>query len=74
MVRLHPGSLSQKRSVGVLAARLLGKEEDPVRLRDGPLDDTGRWSKGKTPGLHPGNRGSIPRRSTGVNECWKVVG
>ncbi len=53
-----------KRSVGVSAAHLLGKEEDPVQLRDGPLDDAGRWSNGKTLGLHPGNRGSIPRRST----------
>ncbi len=51
-------------SVGVLAAHLLGKEEDPVQLRGGPLDDAGRWSNGKTLGLHPGNRGSIPRRST----------
>lgn len=25
---------------------------------------TGCWSNGKTPGLQPGNRGSIPRRST----------
>ena len=24
----------------------------------------GCWSNGKTPGLHPGNRGSTPRRST----------
>ena len=72
LVRFQPGSLLQKKwSVGVLAAHLLGKEEDRVQLPDGPLDDAGRWSKGKTPGLHPGNRGSIPRRST---EIWKVVG
>ena len=65
LVRFQPGSLLQKKwSVGVLAAHLLGKEEDRVQLPDGPLDDAGRWSKGKTPGLHPGNRGSIPRRST----------
>ena len=73
MVRLHPGSLLEKRSVGVSAAHLLGKEEDPVQLRDGPLDDTGRWSNGKTLGLHPGNRGSIPRRSTddGLMVQWE---
>ena len=53
-----------KWSVGVLAAHLLGKEEDRVRFPNGPLDKAGRWSNGKTPGLHPGNRGSIPRRST----------
>ena len=35
----------------------------------------GRWSKGKTPGLHPGNRGSIPRRSTEAKGVyWKVAG
>jgi len=28
----------EKRSVGVPAAHLLGKEEDPVQFRDGPLD------------------------------------
>ena len=61
------GIILEKRSVGVLAAHLLGKEEDPVQLRDGPLDDAGRSSNGKTLGLHPGNRGSIPRRSTGVD-------
>ncbi len=59
-----PGITLTKGSVGVSAAHLLGTEEDAVQLRDGPLD-TGRWSKGKTLGLHPGNRGSSPRRSTG---------
>ena len=49
------GITDAKWSVGVLAAHLRGKEEDPVQLRDGPLDDTGRWSKGKTLGLHPGD-------------------
>ena len=63
LVRFHPGSLDW--SVGVSAARLLGKEEDRVRVPDGPLECKGRWSKGKTLGLHPGNRGSSPRRSTG---------
>ena len=38
MVQLHPGSLYEDWSVGVLAAHLRGKEEDPVQLRDGPLD------------------------------------
>ena len=40
MVQLQPGSLviMMKRSVGVLAAHLLGKEEDRVQLPDGPLD------------------------------------
>ena len=33
MVQLHPGSLCEEWSVGVLAAHLLGKEEDPVQLR-----------------------------------------
>jgi hypothetical protein len=28
----------------------------------------GCWSNGTTPGLQPGNRGSIPRRSTGSEE------
>ena len=75
MVRFHPGSLLQKWSVGVLAAHLLGKEEDRVRFPDGPLDDAGRWSNGKTLGLHPGNRGSIPRRSTGSEmRLRKVAG
>ena len=36
VVRVHPGSLIW--SVGVLAARLLGKEEGRVRFPDGPLD------------------------------------
>ena len=31
----------------------------------------GGWSNGKTPGLQPGDRGSIPRRST---VFWKVAG
>ena len=48
-------------SVGVPAAHLLGKEGDRVRFPDGPLDTMGGWSNGKTPGLHPGDRGSIPR-------------
>ena len=35
------GITDAKWSVGVLAAHLLGKEEDPVQLRDGPLITTG---------------------------------
>ena len=32
----------------------------------------GRWSNGKTPGLQPGDRGSIPRRSTsGLVVKWE---
>jgi hypothetical protein len=62
MVRLHQGSLLNEWSVGVLAARLLGTEEDRVQFRNGPLDDTGRWSNGKTLGLHPGDQrfASVP--------------
>ena len=41
MVQLHPGSLYEEWSVGVLAAHLRGKEEDPVQLRDGPLESMG---------------------------------
>jgi hypothetical protein len=40
MVRFHPGSLRQARSVGVSAARLLGKEEGRVQFPDGPLQKT----------------------------------
>ena len=65
MVRLHPGSLEiENWSVSVSAARVRGKDEDRVQFPDGPLKKMGRWSNGKTLGLHPGNRGSIPRRST----------
>ena len=35
------GITDAKWSVGVLAAHLRGKEEDPVQLRDGPLDEAG---------------------------------
>ncbi len=38
VVRLHPGSLVKRRSVGVSAAHLLGTAEDRVRLPDGPLE------------------------------------
>ena len=77
MVRFHPGSLMSW-SVSVPAARLLGKEEDRVQFPDGPstehgtlacaerrakgIRNTGCSSNGKTPGLQPGNRGSIPRQ------------
>ena len=37
MVQLHPGSLDDW-SVGVSAARLLGREEGRVRFPDGPLE------------------------------------
>ena len=33
-------------------------------------NDTGCWSNGTTPGLQPGNRGSIPRRSTATTGSW----
>ena len=64
-VRFCPGSLKQ-RSVGVAVARRRGKAEDRVRVPDGPLR-TGCSSNGRTPGLHPGDRGSSPRRSTQYN-------
>ncbi len=64
LVRFQPGSLLTTWSVSVWAARRCGKAEDRVQFPDGPLENTGRWSNGKTLGLHPGNRGSIPRRST----------
>ena len=56
-----PSGINSK--VGVSAARLLGKQEDRVQFPDGPLGETnmGGWSNGKTPGLQPGDRGSIPR-------------
>lgn len=47
VVRLHPGSLARKRSVGVLAAHLLGKEEDRVRLPDGPLEMRAAGPRGR---------------------------
>ncbi len=59
VVRLHPGSLVEKRSVGVLAAHLLGKEEDPVQLRDGPLD---LWA-----GMFPGGDGPLQGRCGGFD-------
>ena len=34
---IPPGITDAEWSVGVLAAHLRGKEEDPVQLRDGPL-------------------------------------
>ena len=43
-------------------------------------DALGGWSNGKTPGLHPGDRGSTPRRSTvhsGLNPvpvAWRRAG
>ena len=46
LVRFQPGITDAKWSVGVLAAHLRGKEEDPVQLRDGPLI---RWA-----GMFPG--------------------
>lgn len=59
-VRFCPGSL-KRRSVGVVVARVLGKDEARVQFPDGPLEIMGGWSNGKTPGLQPGDRGSIPR-------------
>ena len=70
MVRPHPGSF-EFWSVSVLAARLLGKEEGRVQFPDGPLGRTqqhGLLFQWETPGLQPGNRGSIPRRSTEQND------
>ena len=65
MVQFHPGSLDDNWSVSVSAARVLGKDEGRVQFPDGPLTKKwGRWSNGTTLGLHPGNRGSTPRRST----------
>ena len=86
MVRFHPGSFGNW-SVGVSAARLLGKEEGRVQVPDGPSAEHGcqggspaQGESGSerrepttraagppmvtTPGLQPGNRGSIHRRST----------
>ena len=52
-------------SVGVLAAHLLGKEEDPVQLRDGPLDYNGlACSQEATDPCKVGAAGSTPVRST----------
>ena len=49
MVRFHPGSLDETWSVGVSAARVLGKDEGRVQFPDGPLDKyMGRWSNGTT--------------------------
>jgi hypothetical protein len=49
-------------SVGAVAARRRGKAEDWVQFPDGRfVDDMGGSSKGKMPGLQPGDRGSIPR-------------
>ena len=38
--------------------------QGPVGGQTGLVRTMGRWSNGTTPGLHPGNRGSTPRRST----------
>src|SRR3990172_12979363 len=45
LVRFQPGSLLKKWSVGVSAAHLLGKEEDRVRLPDGPLGWLVPWRR-----------------------------
>ncbi len=63
VVQLHPGSLIEKRSVGVLVARLLGTEEDRVRLPDGPLDGLA-CSQEATDPCKVGVMGSTPIRST----------
>ena len=41
MVQLHPGSLAEVWSVGVSAARVLGKDEGRVQFPDGPLE---KWA------------------------------
>ena len=76
LVRFQPGSLKTW-SVGVAAARRRGKAEgtNADHALHGapsvPRSSPGRTSQsmgcsfnGRTLGLHPGNRGSIPRRST----------
>ena len=92
-VRFCPGSL-KRRSVGVSAAHVLGKDEDRVQFPDGPLADgpacqwgrltlarsvrwvqlpsgplenTGSWSKGKTPPWRGGDPSSTLGGSTEIN-------
>ena len=67
------GITFDNRSVSVVAARRCGKAEDRVQFPDGPLDRMGCSFNGRTLGLHPGNRGSTPRRST-MNRRRKTAG
>jgi hypothetical protein len=46
MVQFHPRSLAEDWSVGVSAARVLGKDEGWVQFPDGPL--TNKWGVGPT--------------------------
>ena len=39
MVQFHPRSFAEDWSVGVSAARVLGKDEGRVQFPDGPLDE-----------------------------------
>ena len=59
------GITDAKWSVGVLAAHLRGKEEDPVQLRDGPLGFDGlACSQEATDPCKVGEVGSTPIQST----------
>ena len=65
------GITDTKWSVGVLAAHLLGKEEDPVQLRDGPLGLDGlACSQEATDPCKVGEVGSTPIRST---QCFGLM-
>ncbi len=65
------GITDAKRSVGVLSADLLGKEEAPVQLRDGPLGLDGlACSQEATDPCRVGEAGSTPVRST---RCFGLV-
>ena len=64
LVRFQPGSL-KRRSVGVPAAHVRGKDGDRVRFPDGPLTKSG-WHvpREATDPCKIGVMGSIPIRST----------
>ena len=75
MVRFHPGSLNNKWSVGVSAARRRGKAEDRVQFPNGPLteaaDRSGRIKA-------EGERGNENVRGAGPTgrhlACTQVIG